>query len=497
MVRYKRIILTILFISILMTTGFSKVLQNPKTVYRVYLKGESLGLIESKRELENYIDKKQAEIKEKYGVEKVYAPADLDIVKEYTYYDKISTTKEIYNKMKDISPFTINGYVITIKGLNKTDNNGNKVKEKNQKIYVIDKKVFTDAIEATAKAFIPENEYEAFANDTQKEIETTGKIIEKIYIENKITIKKDHIPVNKTIYMDKTILGQYLLFGTTTPQKTYIVQDGDTIEDISFNNKISTEEFLIANPDITSTKTLLYKGQEVTIGILKPQVNVVEWDYVVKDEEQKFTSRTEEDPSQYTNYQEVRQAGVNGMNRVTQKLEIVNGETKSLVGISTDVLKAPVEEIIVKGTKPIAYGGGGYGNLIVTKGIFGWPATCSTISSPFGYRWGSLHDGTDIAGCGYGSNIFAAESGVVVQSSVKWDNGEYITIQHDNGYFTMYAHMCPGCRKVQVGDRVTRGQVIGLMGQTGWATGVHVHFSVWTGYPYRSGSIPVNPMQFY
>ena len=50
---------------------------------------------------------------------------------------------------------------------------------------------------------------------------------------------------------------------------------------------------------------------------------------------------------------------------------------------------------------------------------------------------------------------------------------------------------------VQVGDRVTRGQVIGLMGQTGWATGVHVHFSVWTGYPYRSGSIPVNPMQFY
>ena len=180
MVRYKKIILAVLLLSIFITTGFSRVLQNPKTVYRVYLKGESIGLIESKVELENYIDKKQAEIKEKYGVEKVYAPTDLDIVKEYTYYDKVSTTKEIYNKMKDISPFTINGYVVTINGLTKTDNNGNKVKEKNQKIYVIDKKVFTDAIEATAKAFIPESEYEAFANDTQKEIETTGKIIEKI-----------------------------------------------------------------------------------------------------------------------------------------------------------------------------------------------------------------------------------------------------------------------------------------------------------------------------
>lgn len=499
MARYKKIVLTVLLISIFLTTGFSKVLQTPETVYRVYLKGESLGLIKSKKELENYIDKKQAEIKEKYGVEKVYAPTDLDIVKEFTYYDKVSTTKEIYNKIKDISPFTINGYVVTIKGLNKTDASGKKVKEKNQKIYVIDKEVFTEAIEATAKAFINENEYEAFANDAQKEIETTGKMIEKIYIENKITIKKDHIPVNKTIYMDEKILGQYLLFGTTSPQKTYTVQEGDTIEDISFNNKISTEEFLIANPDITSTNTLLYNGQEVTIGILKPQVNVVEWDYVVKDEEQNYTSRIEENPDQYTNYSEVKQAGVKGLNRVTQKLELVNGEITSVVGVSTEVLKAPVEEVIVKGTKQINYGynGNGYGNLIPTRGIFGWPATCSTISSPYGWRWGTLHDGTDIAGCGFGSNIFAAESGVVVQSSVKWDNGEYITIQHDNGYYTMYAHMCTNCRKVQVGERVQRGQVIGLMGQTGWATGIHVHFSVWTGFPYRSGSVAIDPMQFF
>lgn len=507
MVRYKKIILLILFISIFLTTGFSKVLQNPKTVYRVYLKGESLGLIESKVELENYIDKKQTEIKEKYGVEKVYAPTDLDIVKEFTYYDRVSTVKEIYNKMKDISPFTINGYVITINGLTKTDTNGNKIKEKNQKIYVIDRKVFTDAIEATAKAFIPESEYEAFANDTQKEIETTGKIIEKIYIENKITIKQDHIPVNKTIYMDKTTLGQYLLFGTTSPQKTYIVQDGDTIEDISFNNKISTEEFLIANPDITSTKTLLYKGQEVTIGILKPQVTIVEWDYVVKDEEQKYTSRTEEDPEQYTDYSVVKQAGVNGLNRVAQKLEMINGQNTSVAPISTEVLKAPIEEIIVKGTKQRNYGyyGGGYGSLIPVAGMFAWPGSCSSVSSPFGYRWGALHDGIDISGCGYGSNIFAAESGTVVVSRKKTggfpggygDNGEYIVIDHHNGYFTMYAHLCPGCRYVAEGDNVSKGQVIGGMGQTGWATGIHLHFAVWTGYPYRGGSVAINPMSFY
>ena len=60
----------------------------------------------------------------------------------------------------------------------------------------------------------------------------------------------------------------------------------------------------------------------------------------------------------------------------------------------------------------------------------------------------------------------------------------------------MYAHLCNGCRYVNVGDRVRKGQVIGGMGQTGFATGVHLHFGVWTGYPYRGGKA-LNAMAFY
>ena len=91
--------------------------------------------------------------------------------------------------------------------------------------------------------------------------------------------------------------------------------------------------------------------------------------------------------------------------------------------------------------------------------------------SPFGYRWGTLHDAIDIAGCGYGSNIFAAQDGTVVQSAYKYDNGEFITIDHHNGYYTMYAHMVSGSRRVKVGDYVVKGQVIGSMGMTGAASG--------------------------
>lgn len=47
-------------------------------------------------------------------------------------------------------------------------------------------------------------------------------------------------------------------------------------------------------------------------------------------------------------------------------------------------------------------------------------------------------------------------------------NGEYITIDHHNGYYTMYAHLCPGCRYVKVGDTVSKGQIIaGMVKQDG------------------------------
>ena len=491
----KIISIAVILLSFFFTTGFVK--KEPRTVYRVYLKGQSLGLIKSKTSFENYIDTKQEEIKKEYNVDKVYVPADLDIVKEITFDNNLKSNKEIYEQIKDVSPFTINGYTIKIKGIDSKDSEGHTVKGKTKTIYVLDKKVFTSSVEKTVQSFIPPEDYKSYANNTQKEIQDTGTIIDNIYIKNKITIKKDKIPVDKTIYQKEENLSKFLLFGTTEPQATYTIQDGDTISDIAFNNKISVEEFLIANPNLQDENSLLSPGQIVTLGILKPQISIVEEDHVVKDEEQNYSTKTEEDPEKYNNYTEIKQEGIKGLNRVTQKVQKVNGETVSLVSLSQEILKEPIEEIVIKGTKQPASGwSGGYGSVVATKGMFGWPATCSTVSSGFGWRWGTLHDGTDIAGCGYGSNIFSAESGEVVTVSYKYDNGQYITIRHDNGYYTMYAHLCSGCTYVKVGDRVQRGQPIGGMGQTGFATGVHLHYAIWTGPPYAGGTA-LNAMNFY
>lgn len=495
----KILLISFLIICSFLTTGFSIKEKTPKTVYRVYLEGKSLGIIKSKEELEDYIDKKQNEIKKEYGVDKVYIPSELDIVKEITYDNNITSVKKIYKKIKDISPFTINGYAITIKGIDTKDSEGKNVKGKNQVIYVLDKEIFTEAVDNTVKSFIPAEEYKSFAENPGEKLEGTGntieKIIENIYIENKITIKKQKIPVNKTIYQEKEELSKYLLFGTTEEQKKYNVQNEADLSEVAYNNKVSIEELLIANPTLNN-ESLLSENLEVTIGILKPQFNVVEEEQVVFTEEKNYTTETRYDNNKYVGYSQVVQAGVKGENKVTQKIQKVNGETKNVVTVSTESIKEPINEIIVKGGKAANYSGGGYGTVVATKGQWGWPASCSSISSHFGWRWGTLHDGTDIAGCGYGSNIFAAQSGTVVVSSYKYDNGQYITIDHHNGYYSMYAHLCTGCRYVKAGDHVEKGQVIGGMGRTGAATGVHLHFSIWRGYPYRGGTA-LNAMSFY
>ena len=493
----KKILQIILIL--LSTTAFATLNNKPRDVYRVYLKGESLGLIESKKELEDYIDKKQKEIKQKYKVKKVYAPTELSIVKEKTYNTNINSIKEIYSKINDKSPFTISGYVVKIDGTKNKTNEGKEKITPSQKIYVLKKNVFKNASKKTVLSFISEKEYKDYEDKTQKEIEDTGKIIENIYIQNKITIKKQNIPVNEEIFQNETDLSKYLLFGTTEPHDKYTIVEGDTIADVSFKNKLSTEEFLIANPELTDENSLLSPGQIVSLGNIKPQFNVVEEDHVVIKEEKNFTTKTEYDDTKEIGYKEVTQEGQKGENKVTQKIQKINGETTNIVTVSTEVIKETKDEIITKGGKEINYAsnqGGGYGSAVPTRGEWGWPATCSTISSPFGWRWGALHDGTDIAGCGYGSNIFAAQSGTVEVSGSKEVNGQYILINHHNGYYTMYAHLCVGCRYVSSGQYVEKGQVIGGMGMTGAATGVHLHFAIWKGYPYRGGTA-LNAMQFY
>ena len=102
---------------------------------------------------------------------------------------------------------------------------------------------------------------------------------------------------------------------------------------------------------------------------------------------------------------------------------------------------------------------------------------------------GARHNGIDLVGAGYTLDYVVAHSdGTVVGlvSNINYNTsksgrriyGNYVKIKHDNGMYTFYAHLKYGSVAVKVGDRVTKGQVLGYMGNTGYSFGAHLHFEV-------------------
>ena len=101
--------------------------------------------------------------------------------------------------------------------------------------------------------------------------------------------------------------------------------------------------------------------------------------------------------------------------------------------------------------------------------------TSGPITSGFGPRWGTFHNGTDF-GAPIGTPMYAVKSGTVVAAGPASGYGLWIRIQTDDGYLLEYGHNDKNY--VSVGQRVNAGQVIGTVGNRGYSTGPHLHFGV-------------------
>ena len=132
--------------------------------------------------------------------------------------------------------------------------------------------------------------------------------------------------------------------------------------------------------------------------------------------------------------------------------------------------------------------------LKLTGGKLNMPTSGGIRTSSYGPRThpvtgqkGKMHTGLDI-GASTGTNIVAAEAGTVIVSTYESGYGNYIVISHGGGMTTLYGHC--SSRLVSVGQKVTRGQLIGKVGSTGLSTGPHLHFEV------RLNGVHTNPLPY-
>lgn len=290
-------IFTLLLASIPFVSKSMPSSRNPYTYYRVYYDGELLGTIKSEQELLDYINNNNQEYKDKYGITTVYKPNDLLIKTYKTYESIVDDTLDIYKKIENLASFTLKGYEFSIISGENTD-----------VIYVLDEKVFNDAIEAVIKTFVNEKEYDNY----KKGNSSKASRIDNIYVKENINYREVYIPISEKIYTDPVDLASHLLYGDEPNIKKYKVKLGDTIESVSFANEISTGDFLIANPEYSSADNLLAVGSSVTIKPLSPSINVVVEKVETTEDTKEFKVETTYDEQKNQQYYRVLRKGENG-----------------------------------------------------------------------------------------------------------------------------------------------------------------------------------------
>ena len=455
---------TILIVLIMCLT-FKPVERTINNYYQVSLGGERIGLIKSKDELYDLIDQEQTDLKEKYNVSKVYPPSGLEVQSVKTYKTNTMTAKEVYDDIKDLDPFTIEGYEVTVTLENNTT----------KKFYCLNKEDLDKAVENTVTAFLDKTAYENYLEGKTKEADEEGTEVTDVYFGDDVTIKKTLISTENEIMTNADDLSMYFLFGTTNLTHKYTVKASDTIETIAEKNKLGVQDFLIANPDIAGENALLAVGQEVIVATINPVAKIMVDSFETETQTIKHETKVVLDKSLDASTKYVKQKGSDGLSKVVFATQESNGVIMKSEMVSEEVINEAVDEIVVVGAKNVVYVG--------NNTYWAWPTTKPyRFSSMYGYRRdpvtgaaGAMHRGVDIVGT-KSDNIFAIQSGTVVDSGYSGSMGNHVDIDHGNGYTSIYMHL--KSRIAKVGEKVEKGQLIGIMGSTGKSTGKHLHLAI-------------------
>lgn len=284
-----------------------------------------------------------------------------------------------------------------------------------------------------------------FNNTDSSELDAISRIMSSFLMDGGVQVDE-----NGNVIGDGT---PSVVLAEPVSYQTYKVQAGDTIGGIARKFGLSNISTLISVNKISNVRSI-YVGQKLSI----PSA-----DGII------YTVKKGDSLNSIAEKNSIKAEAIIDVNDLTSEV-LSAGQELFLPGVGLDAktLKNAMGDLF----------------RIPIRASFRW-------SSPYGYRTDPIknvrafHTGTDLA-CPTGTPIYAAMSGTVSYTGVSSVFGNYVIVNHNNGYQTLYAHMSKIL--VKKGQSVNQDTKVGLVGSTGYSTGPHLHFTV-----YKNGKI-VDPM---
>ncbi|WP_185806994.1 M23 family metallopeptidase [Bacillus sp. HMF5848] len=435
------------------------------TIYHVYVNDNYVGTVNNKEVVEATIQKKINSKQGQYAEEYEWTIGnDIEYVEETAFRPSFNNEQTIKNVQSSIQVLVETAAIVV----------------NNEPVaYLEDLTLAQEAIKQLKLKYIDEQtlsqvEKSSATTEALPPLQEGESRIIDVELSKDVAIETVKAKPTDILTVDQVVA---LLQKGTLEEKKYEVQEGDVLGLIANEHNLTLKQILSLNPDIQED-TVLQIGQPLNVTVYEPYVEVVVKKEVYERVSIPYQREVKQDDTIYKGDIKVQQDGKEGEKLVNKIISIQNGQPAAEEVIQEEILQAPVNEIVLKGTKVIPSRG---------TGNFLWPTYGGYISSKQGYRWGKFHKGIDIAQP-YDRTIRSSDNGIVEFAG--WDGGygKKVVVNHRNGYKTIYAHLSN--INVSVGDTVERGRKLGIMGSTGNSTGIHLHFEI-----YKNGRLQ-NPLDY-
>lgn len=337
-----------------------------------------------------------------------------------------------------------------------------------------DKQTTSDSVSAEAEK---SSETSTASTEQPEQIQTEKAAEEPLSANNEIISFVQSIRVERGLYPVSSVESlqsiNVKLDSVVEGEQTYTIQQGDSPSLVADKVGIPTQTLINLNPEVTQSMLV---GDVLVISHEQPFLQTKTVKTVTEEKEIAFKTETELDHNKASGYEKVVQEGKNGLEEIVSEVTYIDGYETERTVISKTTLQEPVTAKIVVGSLTSSqynFSGSGAASTESNVGGYIWPVNGGYISCPI---WGySGHTGTDIAAPA-GTTIWASKGGTVAYAG--WSNGYgyNVLINHGDGTKTRYAH-CSSLA-VYTGQQVSQGQVVGYVGQTGWASGNHCHFEI-------------------